>query len=109
MSRESEGKIPTIEALVEYICLAKLQMICDSFVDSEYGKRYSKKDNVGDQSSIQIMPQPNSNVYKRNIFEQFSILTQRVFLTNLREPLITSVRISQTIVSTCTQKWSKRD
>lgn len=78
-------------------------MICDSFVDSEYNERLkipaSITESVDQTSPLFTGKRSSRSVYKRGPFTQYGLLTWRSVLSNLREPLITSVRISQTIVS----------
>ncbi|XP_074596318.1 uncharacterized protein LOC141851472 [Brevipalpus obovatus] len=85
----------------EIECRDKVKMICDSFTDSEYNEKLKIPANITDSveqtSPLFLGTRSSQSVYKRGPFTQYGLLTWRSVLSNLREPLITSVRISQTI------------
>jgi hypothetical protein len=78
-----------------------LQSICDYYVKSSYAKEAMPEPlNSKTEESHLNDPVFKMSSYKANWFIQFRALLWRSFFGVLREPMITSVRIVQTVVIT---------
>ncbi|XP_074601329.1 eye pigment precursor family transporter white [Brevipalpus obovatus] len=84
-------------------CRDRINNICDKFAKSNYLKNIrpppKEERSVSEDSSEIFIHKSNlpSAEYKRSRCVQFYHLTHRAMITNIREPLITSVRFAQTI------------
>lgn len=75
------------------------QEICDKFTESEFATSLNNKSK---QPSLELDDGYKSKIdssYKRGFWTQLKWVLWRSWVTNLREPLLTSVRIAQTVVS----------
>ncbi|XP_015785598.1 protein white isoform X2 [Tetranychus urticae] len=77
-------------------CKRNVEEICNKFSESQFAARMNKFD----KEIVQTDDGYSSKIvfsYKRGFFMQMFLVLWRSWLTNLREPLLTSVRIAQTI------------
>ncbi|XP_054160065.1 protein white-like [Oppia nitens] len=78
----------------------KIHSICDQFANSTYASEALPKQTVdtnGDDFD-RLTKQERGSVYKTNWFVQFWVLLCRSTLSTMREPMLTKIRIIQTIV-----------
>ena len=70
------------------------QRICSEFKERENDEL---KENHLESSTEMIVRQPESIIYKASWMEQFHALLWRSFISNVREPMITRIKFSQTL------------
>ncbi|KAH7645763.1 protein white isoform X1 [Dermatophagoides farinae] len=75
-------------------CLQQINRICSEFKERENDEL---KENHLESSTEMIVRQPESIIYKASWMEQFHALLWRSFISNVREPMITRIKFSQTL------------
>lgn len=70
------------------------QRICHEFKERENNEL---KENPEELSTDMIIQKSESIIYKASWMEQFHALLWRSFLSNIREPMITRIKFSQTL------------
>lgn len=83
----------------ELECRKKINRICDYFEKSFLNQKSNSVSIRLHQSSFSTIRKPKLSRYKVGRWQQYSALTWRSYLTVLREPALTYVRLSQALVS----------
>ncbi|KAF7491271.1 Protein white [Sarcoptes scabiei] len=83
----------------ELECRKKINRICDYFEKSFLNQKSNSVSIRLHQSSFSTIRKPKLSRYKVGRWQQYSALTWRSYLTVLREPALTYVRLSQALIN----------
>ncbi|CAG2173978.1 unnamed protein product [Oppiella nova] len=76
----------------------KLNNICDRYLESTYSKLALPLPAIENNDNFKIQTKTSNSIYKTNWFVQFWALLWRATLAAIREPMLTTVRLGQTVI-----------
>lgn len=83
----------------ELECSSRIELICSSYNEKQKLLLNGIKEPTSEETKAQSTVESNIDPYKATWWGQFRALLWRSFITNSREPMITRIKLSQTIVS----------